>query len=46
MMQPVITTTPPLPNLPILLNELDETRNILQFIKLMRLAFTQLVEQH
>ncbi|OJA16782.1 hypothetical protein AZE42_03313 [Rhizopogon vesiculosus] len=42
----VITTTPTLPNLPILLNELNGTRDILHFIKLMRLAFAQLVEVH
>lgn len=37
----VITTTPPLPNLPILLNDLKETGNIYRFIKLMRMAFSE-----
>ncbi|KAG6331084.1 hypothetical protein ID866_8006 [Astraeus odoratus] len=37
----VITTTPPLPSLPILLNDLKETGNIYRFIKLMRMAFTE-----
>ncbi|KAG1809918.1 chromosome segregation protein Spc25-domain-containing protein [Suillus plorans] len=42
----VITTTPPLPNLPILLNELNETRDIFHFIRSMRSAFALLVEKH
>lgn len=37
----VITTTPPLPTLPILLNDLKETGNIYRFIKLMRMAFSE-----
>ncbi|KAI6128693.1 chromosome segregation protein Spc25-domain-containing protein [Pisolithus croceorrhizus] len=37
----VITTTPPLSNLPILLNDLKETGNIYRFIKLMRMAFSE-----
>ncbi|KIK91831.1 hypothetical protein PAXRUDRAFT_830490 [Paxillus rubicundulus Ve08.2h10] len=39
----VITTTPPLPSLPILLNDLNETRDIYHFIKLTRSAFSDLL---
>ena len=39
----VPTTSPFLPNLPILLDELNETRNIYTFIKHVRQAFEQLV---
>ncbi|KAF9229837.1 hypothetical protein BS17DRAFT_724079 [Gyrodon lividus] len=42
----VITTTPPLPSLPILLNDLNQTRDIYRFIKLMRLAFSELLKAH
>ncbi|KAH7884035.1 chromosome segregation protein Spc25-domain-containing protein [Phlebopus sp. FC_14] len=40
----VITTTPPLPSLPILLNELSETGDIYTFIKKMRSAFSATFE--
>ncbi|KIJ60099.1 hypothetical protein HYDPIDRAFT_99272 [Hydnomerulius pinastri MD-312] len=42
----VITTTPPLPSLPILLNDLNETGDIYRFIKFMRLAFSELLNTH
>ncbi|KAL4065761.1 chromosome segregation protein Spc25-domain-containing protein [Scleroderma yunnanense] len=42
----IITTTPPLPELPILLNELKETGNIYRFIKLMRVAFSESLHHH
>ncbi|KAF9242387.1 chromosome segregation protein Spc25-domain-containing protein [Melanogaster broomeanus] len=42
----VITTTPPLPSLPILLSELNQTRDIYRFIKLMRSAFSELLKAH
>ncbi|KAG9314737.1 chromosome segregation protein Spc25-domain-containing protein [Chiua virens] len=42
----VITTTPPLPTLPILLQELNQTGNIYRFIKRMRSAFRDLVPAH
>lgn len=42
----VITTTPPLPKLPILLNALKETGSIYRFIKLMRIAFLESLHPH
>ncbi|KAH7911839.1 chromosome segregation protein Spc25-domain-containing protein [Hygrophoropsis aurantiaca] len=39
----VITTTPVIPKLPILLSELNESRDIYRFIKMIRLAFVSLV---
>ena len=43
---PVITTTPPLPTLPILLQELNQTGDTYRFIKHMRSAFRELVQTH
>ncbi|KAH7926225.1 hypothetical protein BV22DRAFT_1046249 [Leucogyrophana mollusca] len=39
----VVTTTPVLPNLPILMSELNESRDIYRFIKLIRSAFTDML---